>query len=183
MLFNEVNSVNGVTIDSGSGTQPAGDLSYIGDFGDSFPTQTFPYSYKSVSDLAGFHIVVTAQCASSGATPIVSISITPPAFWDPGDDRLNRDPGQPAALYCRNGGDVQVWRVDPVTSIGKLSFTATKLEIANVKNSKPAHNTLIKASADGAFKLYYLPASDELSFIATYPSSGKPYYFVFKGCS
>jgi hypothetical protein len=100
-------------------------------------------------------------------------------FFDPGDDRLNRDPGQPAALYCRNQG-VHVYAVNVDDSKGKLALTVTKAEIDAVINGNPAANTLIKQSSDGKFKLYYLPTTKELSFITTEVRSGKQYSFVWK---
>jgi hypothetical protein len=73
----------------------------------------------------------------SGSEPAVR-------FVDPGDDRLNRDPGQPPALYCRNQGDVQSYYVDPANSKGTLALLITKAEIDAVIQAKPAANTLIK---------------------------------------
>lgn len=102
-------------------------------------------------------------------------------FFDPSDDRLNRDPGQPAALYCRNKGDVHIYAVNPDDSKGKLALIVTKAEIDAVINTNPTANTLIKQSADGKFKLFYLPAAKELSFVTTEARSGKPYSFVWKG--
>jgi hypothetical protein len=100
-------------------------------------------------------------------------------FFDPGDDRLNREPGQPAALYCRDQG-VHIYAVNPDDSIGKLGLVVTKAEIDKVINSNPAANVLIKQSVDGKLKLYYLPATKELSFITNEPRSGKVYSFVWK---
>jgi hypothetical protein len=102
-------------------------------------------------------------------------------FFDPGDDRLNREPGQPAALYCRNQGDVHIYAVNVDDSKGKLALVVTKAEIDAVINANPAANTLIKQSADGKFRLYYLPAGKELSFITNEVRSGKQYSFVWKG--
>jgi hypothetical protein len=101
-------------------------------------------------------------------------------FFDPGDDRLNRDPGQPAALYCRNQG-VHIYAVNVDNSEGKLALIVTKAEIDAVINRNPSANTLIKQSSDGKFKLYYLPATKELSFITAEVRSGKSYSFVWKG--
>jgi hypothetical protein len=101
-------------------------------------------------------------------------------FFDPGDDRLNRDPGQPAALYCRDEG-VHIYTVNPDDSIGKIGLIVTKAEIDKVINTNPTANTLIKQSADGKLKLYYLPATKELSFFTHEARSGKQYSFVWKG--
>jgi hypothetical protein len=104
-----------------------------------------------------------------------------PIFWDPADDRLNREPGQPAALYCRNQGDVHIYAVNVDDSLGKLALIVTKAEIDAVINVNPSTNTLIKQSADGKLKLYYLPATKELSFITHEVRSGKQYSHVWKG--
>jgi hypothetical protein len=176
-------SVNGAIIFTGSVVLPAGTITYTSSAGFFVPPQAFPYTYQSaVLEGSEMLVQVTAVCNSNGAEPIVTISYGGGA-WNPGDDRLNRDPGQPAALYCRNGGDVHVWKVDAVTSRGTLVLIITKAEIAKVRDSHPWVNTLIKASKDGKFKLYYLPGSDELSFITTYLNSTKVYTFVFKTCS
>jgi hypothetical protein len=50
-----------------------------------------------------------------------------------------------------------------------------------VVNANPAANTLIKQSTDGKLKLFYLPATKELSFITTEAGTGKQYSFVWKG--
>jgi hypothetical protein len=112
--------------------------------------------------------------------PCLPPSDNGPIFWDPGDDRLNREPGQPAALYCRNQG-VHIYAVDPDDSIGKIGLVISKAEIDMVINSNPAANVLIKQSTDGKLKLYYLPATKELSFITHEARSGKHYSFVWKG--
>jgi hypothetical protein len=160
----------------------------------------YTYYYTGMNNITARPVTLSfidiGAAYTINGTPFSSFTIDPAAwspscqsiplkynFWDPGDDRLNRDPGQPAALYCRNGGDLQVWQVDAVTSRGTLALIIAKAEIAKVKDSHPAKNTLIKASKDGRFKLYYLPGSDELSFITTYLNSDKVYAFVFKGCS
>jgi hypothetical protein len=101
-------------------------------------------------------------------------------FYDPGDDRLNREPGQPAALYCRNQGDVHIYSVNPDDSKGTLVLVITKAEIDAVINANPTANTLIKQSPDGKFRLFYLPATKELSFVTAEARSGKPYTFVWK---
>jgi hypothetical protein len=180
----ETAMVNGTLLFSINVPFPSGTTgaSSGGTFGFASP-QAFPYTLQdTISEGSEVLVRVTAVCNSLGAEPIVTI-VGRGSSWDPGDDRLNRDPGQPAALYCRNGGDVQVWKVDAVTSRGTLALVITKVEIAKVRGSHPAVNTLIKASKDGKFKLYYLPGSDELSFITTYLNSNKPYTFVFKPCS
>jgi hypothetical protein len=56
----------------------------------------------------------------------------------------------------------------------------TKAEIDVVVNANPAASTLIKQSADGKFKLFYLPATKELSFITTENGTGKQYSHVWK---
>ncbi len=181
--FTESKSVNGTVVVTFSGAQSAGVQSYVGDLGGFIPPQSFPYTYQDVATFSGGALLrTTAVCNSSGAGPIVTIDYgTGASFWNPGDDRLNRDAGQPAALYCRNGG-VEVWKVDSLTSRGTVALVISKTEIDKVKNSHPARNTLIKASKDGLFNLYYLPASDELSFITHYMYPGDPYAFVFKAC-
>jgi hypothetical protein len=105
----------------------------------------------------------------------------PVTFFNPRDDRLNRDPGQPAALYCRNQGEVHIYAINLIDSRGRLSLIVTKAQIDAVINRNPTANTLIRQSADGKFKLYYLPATKELSFITTEPGTGKQYSFVWKG--
>jgi hypothetical protein len=102
-------------------------------------------------------------------------------FFDPNDDRLNREPGQPAAVYCRNQGDVHIYAVNVDDSKGKLALIVTKAEIDAVVNSNPAANTLIKQSGDGKYKLFYLPATKELSFITYEARTGKQYSHVWKG--
>jgi hypothetical protein len=102
-------------------------------------------------------------------------------FFDPGDDRLNRDPGQPAAVYCRNQGDVHIYEVNVDDSKGKIALVVTKAEIDAVVNANPAVNTLIKQSGDGKYKLFYLPATKELSFITNENGTGKQYSHVWKG--
>jgi hypothetical protein len=105
-------------------------------------------------------------------------------FFDPGDDRLNRQPGVPAVLYCRNKGDVHIYYVDVDTSKGKFGMVVTKAEIDAVIASNPTRNTLIKQSAGGVLKLYYLPATQELSFVTPdLRPPYKPYTFVWKSCS
>jgi hypothetical protein len=116
----------------------------------------------------------------AGDNPCLPPSGNGVEFWEPGDDRLNRDPGQPAALYCRDQG-VHIYAVNPDDSIGKLGLVVTKAEIDEVINSNPGANSLIKQSADGKLKLYYLPATKELSFITTEGRSGKQYSYVWKG--
>jgi hypothetical protein len=102
-------------------------------------------------------------------------------FFNPGDDRLNRDPGQPAALYCRNQGEVHVYAINVDDSKGKLALVVTRAEIDAVIDRNPAANTLVKQSPDGRFKLYYLPATKELLFNTVEVRSGKPYSFIWKG--
>jgi hypothetical protein len=116
----------------------------------------------------------------AGDNPCLPPSGNGVEFFDPGDDRLNRDPGQPAALYCRDQG-VHIYAVNPNDSIGKIGLVVTKAEIDKAINSNPTVNTLIKQSADGKLKLYYLPATKELSFITHESRSGKVYSFVWKG--
>jgi hypothetical protein len=116
----------------------------------------------------------------AGDNPCLPPSGNGVKFWEPGDDRLNRDPGQPAALYCRDEG-VHIYAVNPDDSIGKIGLVVSKAEIDKVINANPAANTLIKQSADGKLKLYYLPATKELSFITNEARSGKKYSFVWKG--
>ena len=182
--FTQVFKINGAQVGTASGSQSAGFQSYNGNLGfGGYPAQSFPYTYQMIATFAGSSggtVTLTAVCNSNGGEPIVTID-SAAAFWNPGDDRVNRDPGQPAALYCRSGG-VQVWSIDGSSSKGTLALTVTASEIAQVKNSKPAQNTLIKASADGSLRLFYLPGSDELSFVTTL-SNGKPYSFIWKGCS
>jgi hypothetical protein len=115
----------------------------------------------------------------AGDNPCLPPSNNGSKFWEPGDDRLNRDPGQPAAVYCRDQG-VHIYAVNSDDSKGKLGLAVTKAEIDMVINSNPAANTLIKQSADGKLKLYYLPATKELSFITHEARSGKQYSFVWK---
>jgi hypothetical protein len=115
-----------------------------------------------------------------GDNPCLPPSDNGPKFWDPGDDRLNREPGQPAALYCRNQG-VHIYTVNPDDSIGKIGLVVTKADIDGVINATPTANTLIKQSADGKLKLYYLSTTKELSFITNEARSGKQYSFVWKG--
>jgi hypothetical protein len=105
-------------------------------------------------------------------------------FFDPGDDRLNRQPGVPAVLYCRNKGDVHIYYVDVDTSKGKIGMVVTKAEIDAVIASNPTRNTLIRQSANGVLKLYYLSATKELSFVTTdLRPPYKPYTFVWKACA
>ena len=165
----------GYPIGSGTGIYGTGALTY------SLPAHT-PITL-SITTFSGNNYTGSSSTASltydctSGAT-------VAGAFFNPGDDRLNREPGVPAALYCRNQGDVYIWRVAADTSKGKLGLIVTKAEINAVINSNPAQNTLIKQSADGALRLYYLPATKELSFIT--PDLRPPYKsyaFVWKGCS
>jgi hypothetical protein len=115
-----------------------------------------------------------------GDNPCLPPSDNGPKFFDPGDDRLNREPGQPAALYCRNQG-VHIYAINVDDSKGKLALLVTKAEIDAVVNANPTANTLIKQSADSRFRLFYLPATKELSFITPEVRSGKPYTFVWKG--
>ena len=81
-------------------------------------------------------------------------------FFDPGDDRLNREPGQPAALYCRNQGDVHIYEVNVDDSKGKIALVVTKAEIDAVVNANPTANTLIKQSGRWQIQTV-LPARDE----------------------
>jgi hypothetical protein len=76
---------------------------------------------------------------------------------------------------------VHIYAVNVDDSKGKIALIVTKAEIDAVINANPTANTLIKQSADGKFKLYYLPAGKELSFITHEARSGKPYSFVWKG--
>jgi hypothetical protein len=116
-----------------------------------------------------------------GDNPCLPPSGSGAQFFDPGDDRINREPGQPSALYCRNRGDVHVYEVNPDDSRGKLAMIVTRAEIDAVINSKPAANTLVKQSANGKIKVYYLPATNELAFFQPEARSGKLYTFVWKG--
>jgi hypothetical protein len=105
-------------------------------------------------------------------------------WFEPGDDRLNREAGAPAVLYCRNKGDVHVYTVDTITSRGKIDLVVTRAEVDAVVNSNPTANTLIKQSADGSVKVFYLPATKELSLISKDSRPPyKPYSFVWKGCA
>jgi hypothetical protein len=70
-------------------------------------------------------------------------------FWDPGDDRINREPGQPAALYCRNKGDLHVYAINVDNSKGILGLVVTKAEIDAVISGNLTTNALVKQSADG----------------------------------
>jgi hypothetical protein len=123
----------------------------------------------------------TTIANASGDNPCRPPSGSGALFFDPGDDRINREPGQPSALYCRNRGDVHVYEVNPDDSKGKLAMIVTKAEIDAVINSKPAANTLVKQSAGGKIKVYYLPATNELAFFQPEARSGKIYTFVWKG--
>jgi hypothetical protein len=118
---------------------------------------------------------------ASGDNPCLPPSGSGAKFFDPGDDRLNREPGQPSALYCRNRGDVYIYEVNPDDSKGKLTMIVTKAEIDAVINSKPAANTVVKQSAGGKMKVYYLPETNELAFFQPEARSGKMYSFVWKG--
>jgi hypothetical protein len=71
--------------------------------------------------------------------------------------------------------------VNPDNSKGEIALVVTKAEIDAAINANPSVNTLIKQSADGKFKLFYLPAAKELSFITNEARSGKQYSFVWKG--
>jgi hypothetical protein len=64
--------------------------------------------------------------------------------------------------------------------MGKIALVVTQAEIDTVVNANPSANTLIKQSADGKFKRFFLPATKELSFITNEVRSGKPYGFVWK---
>jgi hypothetical protein len=61
------------------------------------------------------------------------------------------------------------WLLRPCSPLNKKPYQTTNGEDHNGfdRNSHPAANTLIKASKDGKLNLYYLPASDEPSFITT----------------
>jgi hypothetical protein len=113
--------------------------------------------------------------------PIKSHGGSEVKFWDPGDDRINREPGQPAALYCRNKGDLHVYAINVDNSKGILGLVVTKVEIDAVISGNPTTNALVKQSADGKFRLFYLPATNELSFITPEVHSGKQYSHVWKG--
>jgi hypothetical protein len=76
---------------------------------------------------------------------------------------------------------VHIYVVNPDNSIGKIGLTVTKADIDKVINASPNANTLIRQSADGKLKLFYLPATKELSFITNEARSGKLYSFVWKG--
>jgi hypothetical protein len=52
-------------------------------------------------------------------------------------------------------------------------MVVTKAEIDVVVNANPSSNTLIKLSTDGKFRLFYLPATKERSFITTENGTGK----------
>jgi len=93
------------------------------------------------------------------------------------DGRLDSNyAGQTVALYCINS-TLYVYAIDPVTSAGKLAFTATPAEIAKFPTT-PAMNTAIK-SAMGA-TLYRL-TTGELQ-VNRNETTGKFYAFIFKGC-
>lgn len=65
-----------------------------------------------------------------------------------------------------------------------IALVITKVQIDAVVNSNPAANTLIKQSADGSVKVFYLPATKEFSLISKDSRPPyKPYSFVWKGCA
>jgi hypothetical protein len=97
---------------------------------------------------------------------------------------MNRDAGAPAVLYCRNKGDMHIYKVDENTSFGKIVLVVTKAQVDATVNSNPTANTLIKQSADGSVKVFYLPATKEFSLISKDSRPPyKPYAFVWKGCA
>jgi hypothetical protein len=173
------------------------------------PSQSYsatgPFSGGNGSVMGGLHIDALPANTIVGVTitdvisgEVVGIAVncttgqilgsnTPgvgPQFFEPGDDRLNREPGVPAALYCRNNGDVHIYRVDAETSRGSLGIIVTKGEIDAVISRNPTVNTLIKQSADGALRVYYLPASKELQFNAVdLRPPYKPYTFIWRTCA
>lgn len=105
-------------------------------------------------------------------------------WFEPNDDRVNREAGAPAVMYCRNKGDIHIYKVEADTSWGKIALVVTKAQVEAVVNSNPTDNTLIKQSADGSVKVFYLPATKEFSLISKDSRPPyKPYSFVWKGCA
>jgi hypothetical protein len=162
-------------LESPVGTVVAGPTSVPGSLSYTIPTTNI------VGITARILTLGSSGSAIFRCTPVGGGSGSEVKFWDPGDDRINREPGQPAALYCRNQGDLHVYAINVDNSKGYLGLVVTKAEIDAVINGSPVSNTLVKQSPDSRFRLYYLPATKELSFITPEVRSGKPYTFVWKG--
>ena len=71
--FTEVITLNGTTIDSHSGVQSGGHLSYAGVFGGTFTTQTFPYTVHDTATFPTFSVNIQGVCNASGSEPVVTI--------------------------------------------------------------------------------------------------------------
>jgi hypothetical protein len=163
---------DGITRATFSGSLPVGNLTSTGAPFQSQPTKNPIHALLIIDGTIVANVSADSHCLPSSGNTV--------KFFDPGDDRLNREPGQPAALYCRDQG-VHIYEVNVDDSKGKIVLVVTKAEIDAVVNAIPSANTLIKQSADGRFKLFYLPAGKELSFITHELRSGKQYSHVWKG--
>lgn len=116
----------------------------------------------------GTYIFRADGFGSSTGPYTLTISSTPRAAFNPGDDRINPEAHAPVAIYCRSGGSVEVWAVVSATT-GELAFTA--------QTEGAAAGTI--ASGHGA-SLIRLP-DGQLEVHAT-QSDGKGYIFRWNGC-
>jgi hypothetical protein len=189
-LFFAFNAGEVITISASFGTATAAQFAIESPFGTTVAGPTsVPGTLSYTIPTTGTQLIGARNLAGSNGTVVWNWKCGLPSaasgsavkFFDPGDDRLNREPGQPAALYCRNQGDVHIYEVNVDDSKGKLALVITKAEIDAVVNANPSANTLIKQSGDGKYKLYYLPATKELSFITHENGTGKQYSHVWKG--
>jgi len=126
--------------------------------------------YASHSPIAGFVNAKTydPNCTASENKP-----------FDPGDNRVNREPWQSAAIYCR-GGEVEVYGING-EGVGFQSLYATAEEIAAV--GVPDVNTLIKtgASAYGPpIRLYRLTTGEfQINAPGLPPEISKEYVHIW----
>jgi len=111
----------------------------------------------------------------NGVNVTISCSFPTGAYF--GDGRLNaKDAGETFALYC-SSGVLNVWTIDPATSVGKFAFSVTPAEIAAFP-AKPTVNTAIKSG--GGATLYRL-TSGQLQ-VNRNEKTGKTYAYIFNGC-
>jgi hypothetical protein len=96
--------------------------------------------------------------------------------FEPGDGRLNNDPGALAVVYAPSDGSFQVYGVDE-SSNGYPVFYLSKDELAALPGT-PEQDTEIKRTDDGRFRLYEL-TTGELQLNVGPDAEGKEFVYIF----
>ncbi len=109
-------------------------------------------------------------------------SVEGPQFWEPGDSRINRDPGALAAIYPisygARGTGLHIYRVMP-DGVGVLALEVTP-EMLAAAPELPESYMIIARSEDGYVELARLPTG-QYQLNAGPDGEGKIHVVVFDG--